>query len=45
MMDLLAEYPFLLAPLIFFARVVDVSLGIFRTIVIFRSHKLLATCI
>tara|TARA_R110002111_G_scaffold6395_8_gene27957 strand:- start:118 stop:657 length:540 start_codon:yes stop_codon:yes gene_type:complete len=32
-------------PLIFFARVADVSLGTFRTIVIFRGHKLLASVI
>jgi uncharacterized protein YebE (UPF0316 family) len=30
-------------PLIFFARVADVSLGTFRTIVVFRGHKLLAS--
>ena len=44
-MDLLVEYPYLLVPLIFFARVADVSLGTFRTIVIFRGHKLLAALI
>ncbi len=32
-------------PLIFFARVADVSLGTFRTIVIFRGHKFLASFI
>lgn len=42
---LLAEYPALLAPLIFFARVADVSLGTFRTIVVFRGQKLLASFI
>jgi uncharacterized protein YebE (UPF0316 family) len=35
----------LLAPLIFFARVADVSLATFRTIVIFRGRKLLASII
>lgn len=45
MAELLVEYPYLLAPLIFFARVADVSLGTFRTIVVFRGHKLLASCI
>ncbi len=45
MLELLSEYPYLLAPLIFFARVADVSLGTFRTIVIFRGHRLLAACI
>lgn len=32
-------------PLIFFARVADVSLGTFRTIVVFRGFKLLASVI
>jgi uncharacterized protein YebE (UPF0316 family) len=41
----LIEYPYLLIPLIFFARVADVSLGTFRTIVVFRGHKLLASMI
>jgi uncharacterized protein YebE (UPF0316 family) len=41
-MELLIEYPFLLVPLILFARVTDVSLGTFRTIVVFRGNKLLA---
>jgi len=44
-MELLVEYPYLLVPLIFFARVADVSLATFRTIVIFRGHKLLASVI
>jgi uncharacterized protein YebE (UPF0316 family) len=45
MTELLVEYPYLLAPLIFFARVLDVSLGTFRTIVIFRGYKFLASFI
>jgi len=45
MTELLVEYPYLLAPLIFFARVADVSLGTFRTIVVFRGHKFLASFI
>lgn len=45
MMELLVEYPYLLVPLIFFARVADVSLGTFRTIVVFRGHKILASLI
>jgi uncharacterized protein YebE (UPF0316 family) len=45
MTEFLLEYPYLLAPLIFFARVADVSLGTFRTIVVFRGHKLLASFI
>jgi len=45
MTELLVEYPYLLVPLIFFARVADVSLGTFRTIVIFRGHKFLASFI
>lgn len=43
--ELLVEYPYLLVPLIFFARVADVSLGAFRTIVVFRGHKFLASFI
>ena len=45
MFEFLAEYPYLLAPIIFFARVTDVSLGTFRTIIIFRGYKFLAACI
>jgi len=45
MIELLAEYPYLLMPLIFFARVADVSLGTFRTIVVFRGRKFLAAFI
>ena len=45
MTELLVQYPYLLAPLIFFARVADVSLGTFRTIVIFRGNKFLASFI
>ena len=43
MMQVLVEYPYLLVPLIFLARVADVSLGTFRTIVVFRGHKILAS--
>lgn len=42
MNELMTNFPYLLAPLIFFARVVDVSLGTFRTILIFRGRKFLA---
>lgn len=45
MTELLIEYPYLLAVLIFIARVADVSLGTFRTIVIFRGYKFLASII
>ena len=45
MTGLLVEYPYLLVPLIFFARVADVSLGTFRTLVVFRGHKLIAALI
>jgi len=45
MSELLIEYPYLLAPLIFLARVADVSLGTFRTIVVFRGHKFMASFI
>jgi len=44
-MELLVEYPYALIPLIFFARVTDVSLGTFRTIVIFRGYKFIASII
>jgi uncharacterized protein YebE (UPF0316 family) len=44
-MELLAENPYLLVPIIFFARVADVSLGTFRTIVVFRGQKALASFI
>jgi uncharacterized protein YebE (UPF0316 family) len=45
MSEFIAEYPYFLALLIFLARVTDVSLGTFRTIVIFRGYKLLASLI
>lgn len=45
MPDFIVEYPYILALFIFFARVADVSLGTFRTIVIFRGYKLLASLI
>ncbi len=45
MAGLMIEYPFILALLIFMARVADVSLGTFRTIVIFRGYKFLAALI
>ena len=45
MPEFLAQYPYILALLIFLARVADVSLGTFRTIVIFRGYKLLASLI
>lgn len=41
-MVLLDSYPYLLAPAIFFARVIDVSLGTFRSIVVFRGYPALA---
>ena len=44
-MEIFVEYPYLVAPLIFLARVADVSLATFRTIVIFRGNKLLASFI
>lgn len=44
-MELLVEYPYWLVPLIFLARVADVSLATFRTIVVFRGRKLLASVI
>jgi uncharacterized protein YebE (UPF0316 family) len=45
-MTLLTELPpVLLAMAIFFARIMDVSLGTVRTIVVFRGHRLLAAFI
>ena len=45
MPDFINEYPYILALLIFISRVADVSLGTFRTIVIFRGYKLIASMI
>ncbi|MGB7403661.1 MAG: DUF5698 domain-containing protein, partial [Arcobacter sp.] len=45
MSEFIAQYPYVLALLIFLSRVADVSLGTFRTIVIFRGYKLLASII
>ncbi|MDH3978133.1 MAG: DUF5698 domain-containing protein [Gammaproteobacteria bacterium] len=44
-MESLIEYPYFLAALNFLARVADVSLATFRTIVIFRGDRLLASFI
>jgi uncharacterized protein YebE (UPF0316 family) len=44
-MELLDSYPWLLAPAIFLARVLDVSLGTFRTIVVFRGYPAVAAAI
>ena len=41
-LDLINQWPWVLAPLIFFARVVDVSLGTFRTIIAIRGYRMLA---
>jgi uncharacterized protein YebE (UPF0316 family) len=45
MAEFIVEYPYVLALFIFLARVADVSLGTFRTIVIFRGYKILASAI
>jgi len=45
MYESINQYPYLVALLIFLARVADVSLGTFRTIVVFRGHKYLAAFI
>ena len=45
MAELLIEFPYLLIPFIFLARVADVSLGTFRTIVVFRGQKFIAALI
>jgi uncharacterized protein YebE (UPF0316 family) len=45
-MTFLAEmHPLLMTLVIFFARILDVSLGTVRTIVVFRGHRLLAAVI
>ena len=44
-MDFLDTAPWLLAPAIFLARVLDVSLGTFRSIVVFRGYPALAAAI
>ena len=44
-MTLLDLYPWLLVPAIFLARVFDVSLGTFRTIIAFRGYRWLALVI
>lgn len=44
-MSFLDQYPALLCLLIFFARVTDVSLGTVRTLMVFRSHRVLAAAI
>ncbi len=45
MTESISQYPYLIALLIFIARVADVSLGTFRTIVVFRGYKFLAAFI
>jgi len=42
-LDLLQLDPAWLAPAIFFARIIDVSLGTFRAIMVIRGHRLVAT--
>lgn len=44
-MSLAEINPYWLIPLIFFARVVDVSLGTFRFIMVIRGHRLVATAV
>jgi len=44
-MEFLAAHSWLLAPAIFLARIADVSLGTFRTIIVFRGYRVLATAI
>lgn len=45
MLELLDQYPWLLTPAIFLLRVVDVSLGTFRSIVVFRGYPAVAALI
>jgi uncharacterized protein YebE (UPF0316 family) len=43
---LISEFnPYWLIPIIFFARVVDVSLGTFRFIMVIRGHRMVATAV
>lgn len=44
-MEYLNTYPWIIAPLIFMARIVDVSLGTVRTIIVFRGYRILAAII
>ena len=44
-MDILNDYPLLLAAVIFLARIIDVSLGTLRTILVFKSYRILAALI
>jgi len=44
-LEFLNTYPWILAPAIFFARLLDVTLGTFRTIVVFRGYPALAAAI
>ena len=44
-MEILDIYPWLLVPAIFLARVLDVSLGTFRSIVVFRGYPAIAAAI
>ncbi|MCK6369977.1 MAG: DUF5698 domain-containing protein [Gammaproteobacteria bacterium] len=45
MPELLDQHPWLLAPAIFLLRIVDVSLGTFRSIVVFRGYPAIAAVI
>lgn len=42
MLDFANDYPILLVSLIFFARILDVSIGTVRTILVFRGHRIWA---
>ena len=44
-MDIMNDYPVLLAAAIFLARIIDVSMGTLRTILVFRSYRFLAALI
>lgn len=44
-LELIATHPVLLAGAIFLARVLDVSLGTLRTIVVFRGHRYIAAAL
>jgi uncharacterized protein YebE (UPF0316 family) len=45
MEEIVAAHAWLLVPVIFFARVADVSLGTCRAIIVVRGHRVMAACI
>lgn len=45
MLEFLQQQPALLCAAIFFARMIDVSLGTLRTIMVFRGYRLVSACV